>query len=1102
MLYMLLTGQTSQSAVYSRNLPRSYHVDMWPMWVNEYSFFGDHSANGTADNLRLRILRDRPISNFKTWMEDHILGPMRSVLHINRFGQLELVKLQATKKGSEQVVLDMSNITEFSELRHVKKQIKNPVVVEYDKSILDGEFKRTYGYNDGRSIKINQRTEEHRVQYETLYSGVVTSAQVDKIRIGLQDFHSHEHLTMSVGVLPSLRKTRLQIGHRVRVKIPKMRDDAQTEPFDGDLEIDRVFMIQGVEYNPMTCETRLQLIATLDRATEQARTENLSEIPDEKYPVDKINVFDVPALANGITTDNTGGITSHVFTGNITIDAGRYWVPDTLFINGTINVTGDFELWVRGELWINGKVDTSEQGIHKPGTITANDLTRIAEGGYFGSPIPVGNTRITINASGSFDYRTSLVDPVDAPTGEVEELPIFNLSNECGCLRGIPPSLAGTPSSATTDAEYVTALDGTFVKSEQGVDGARGGASQTYVSRGGGFGAGSKLCTNGEDGAEIVIDGDSNGASGDNIFIKNSSGMPGGLAWITDGGFHPPPFSDQTIEQHFDAFAGNPQPSRQRLGPRGRSKQIGAGGVNQYWPVTDGSVNRAIAASRHQYVPENQKLRDSQNTHWLDSEADLNPDGTVRAWSYLKDGDAFANLDPTTGLPPVPNPGSRDLWFSRSAIDSNLPASQVQVWRWENGEWDVISGYDSTAALMLQLCRTENIGTIRFSQTRPSDCRPGMLWVDNVNTDKAVQCGDTPADDRLVWLRSYGEQGDDLVEDGRFLIHAECEPTWQSDTNRNGGPQIFPGAFPKYPEQIVGSTLFGKTIGENGTPGWQIDATGTGSYRVVRPRRQVRIHPGMKYVIESIISTAGLVVGNPAAEGYTVFATYWDSNGNKLGDNGTDTALGVEHFHSQDTSALTPSGWFAVHHAVTIPETLTDARYMTINCMVHAVSGNVLLSDVHCRRDYEVFGRINFGDQSGLWQANQGGGGFFQRIAGTPIFNNPSIDIPAGARVRISFKTRYSNTSIDTNQRIFLAVNMGNNGATHTQKLYSRQMIGVHDQFSVTFDTEFIAEEFVDFYNFFVNLDGIPFVGGTYSFIETEFFIGGSEAITTGAVVS
>lgn len=1076
LLYMLLTGRNNSGPT-PRILPNNYHLGIDPKWVNEYSIFGDNSNNGTADNLRLRVLRSEPVNNAKQWIEKQILLPMRSVLHINRFGQIELVKMQAVSEGSEQLVLNRRNIVKSSPLCHVKDNIYNPIIMEYDRSILDGGYKRVHGYDDASSTITNNRTESKRFQFETLYSAINTSAQIDKIRISLQDFYAHEHQTLSLSVVPSVWRKHSQIGHRIRVQIPKMRDDAQKEGSIAE-EIDRVFMIRGVKRNIMTCGLDLELISTQERATDFSRTISEFEIPKEKYPVDKINLLDVPGVGSLITSATTpSGDTEYFLNSNVTIDGGRYWIDGDFTINGTIFVnrqnggTGDFELWTCGFLSVNGRVNTVGQGAHRPGdgqqavNFTPNNRwvdeikepEMIAEGGYFGTPNTVG---------GIFRNQTRLlltgIPPLDEVTGEVEEVPELHLSNECGCLRGIPPTLSGTPSSGSMgSADRAGNAGGTFAgATTPGLDGVRGGGGVAFVSRGGSFGPTGKIITNGQDAvAPVVANVNPNATSPTTNAVQvNSGGMPGAFIWLTDGGVHTPPFSDQTISQHFDAYAGDsgigPYTRMYEHEMSYRSQQ--ATDFYSYYEPTDHTINRAIAASRHQYVPQNQKLNESQDSHWLDDEAALNPDNQVYLWSP-KDGAGFNNL--VNGLPPVPNPNSRDLYVDLLNLNSGLPQNQIIMWRYESGVWQQITGLDSTASFMLDLCRRLGTATLHFGPTRPISYQVCDAWF-NEDTDKTVKLGITAADDQIIYTRQYGDLGDDVLEDGNFLYHDTCEITWQTDYNRFGGPNIYPGSFPKYPEQIVGGSQFSSTIGENATPGWQLDSQGLGNYICLRPRRPIKIHPGEKYVVESIIRTTGFGIVNPAAEGYTIFATVFDENGNLLWNNGTDTALGTEHFHGTNTLALTASGWHLVHAVFTIPETLTDARYLVPNAMVHSQIGSVQISQMHVRRLREQH-TLDGIDSGTIFTGNT----TVRFPSPTTIYN---MEIPQGSRFNFSSQG-IATPTVDV--EYVATLRLIRNGLVITSYQWRHILDGgVSQSLDVDFDS--VAEEYYTGFTFEIGFEG------------------------------
>lgn len=1079
MLYMLLTGR-SNSGPNPRILPDNYHLNINPMWVNEYSMFGDNSNNGTADNLRLRILRTEPVNNAKKWIEKQILFPMRSVLHINRFGQIELVKAQAVSEGSEQLVLDMRNIKSISPLYHVKENIYNPIILEYDRSILDGKYKRVHGFDDAASTFTNQNTESKRFQLETLYSAINSASQIDKIRISLQDFYAHEHQTLSLGVVPSVYRQHSQIGHRVRVKLPKMRDDAQIEGNVAE-DIDRVFMIRGVKRNIMNCDFSLELISTQRRATDFPRVLSEYEIPDEKYPVDKIDLRSV--IGNQISSSvSPNGDIQYFMNSVVTIPGGRYWFDGNLTINGTIfsillqGGTGDIELWVLGRLDINGTIDTVGQGAHRPGTgeqvigliaggrwvDEIKELSMVAEGAYFGTPNTVGG--ILKYQSGS---SMTAIPPLDEITGEVEEVPELHLSNECGCLRGIPPTVSGTPSSGSMGSvDYFRNPFGTGFTdavTTPGLDGARGGGGVVLVSRGGSFGPSGKIITNGEAAATptVVNQAAHNLVSprvpqfSSNAVQVNSGGMPGAFIWLTDGGIHTAPFDDNTIINHFDAFAGDSRTAPFTVMPEEsfRYRTNASPDYYSYYAPTDHTINRAIAASRHQYVPQNQKLQESQDSHWLDDEAALNADNQVVLWSP-KDGPAFNQLGPD-GLPPVPNPNSRDLYIDLANLNSGLPQDQIIMWRFNAGIWEMIVGFDSTASFLLDICRRFMSSTLHFGSTRPTSYEICDAWF-NEDTDKTLKLGATPADDSIIYTRQYGDLGDDVLEDGNFLYHDTCEITWQTDTNRFSGPNIFPGSFPKYPEQIVGGSTFGSTIGENATPGWQLDAQGLGNYICLRPRRPIKIHPGEKYVVESIIRTTGFSIVNPAAEGYTVFSTVFDEDGNLIWNNGTDTALGQEHFQGSQTLNLTASGWHLVHAVFTIPETLTDARYLVPNAMVHAGIGSVLISQMHVRRLREQHTRDVTPAPFTL------GLGQFGQPSNFPTNSQFDMEIPQGSRFNFSI----TGVGVPSNDcQYFLNLRMMRNGAPIKSYFWDHWFeAGTRQSLDIDFD--YIAEQYYDGFRF------------------------------------
>ena len=1077
MFYMLLTG-VNNSGPTPRQLPNNYHLGIEPKWINEYSIYGDNSNNGTADNLRLRVLRDEPVTNAKSWIEKQILLPMRSVMHVNRFGQIELVKMQAISEGSEQTVLDMRNINKISQLGHIKEYIHNPIVLEYDKSILDGKYKRVHGFNDASSVLINQNTELKRFQFETLYSAINTSAQIDKLRIAFQDFYGHEHQTLTVDVLPSLWRKHTQIGHRVRVKVPKVRDDAQKEGAVAK-DIDRVFMVRGVKRNIMTCGLQLELISTQERATDFSRTLSEFEIPKDKYPVDKLPLNEMPGFDTSIIPSTLpNGDIEYFINATLTIPGGRYYFLGDLTINGDINVvrtaggTGDFELWTCGNLNVNGTIDTVGQGAHRPGdgqqTVTVlpnenwvdelKEPEMIAEGGYFGTPNTVGGIY-----HDQHDLRMVGIPPLDEVTGEVEEVPELHLSNECGCLRGIPPTVSGTPSSGSMGSVYesqtvttnpnnpgvITSRNDRLAVTS-GLDGVHGGGGVVLVSRGGSFGPQGLIRTNGQAAVAPVVSNTDPVTQASRMVQVNSGGMPGAFIWLTDGGVHNPPFSDQDIEDHFDAYAGYPGTDPYMVMPHSdyHYNRIPASPYYSFYEPTDHTINRAIAASRHQYVPQNQKLDESQDTHWLDDEAALNPDNQVYLWSS-KDGNGFGSL--VNGVPPVPNPVPRDLYIDDANLNSGLPQSQIIMWRYEAGVWNQITGFDSTASFMLDLCRRLGTSTLHFGPTRPISYQICDAWF-NEDTDKTVKLGATAAADTIIYTRQYGDLGDDVLEDGNFLYHDVCEITWQTDTNRFGGPNIYPGSFPKYPEQIVGGSAFGRTIGENATPGWQLDAQGTGSYICLRPRRPIKIHPGEKYVVESIIRTTGFAIGNPAAEGYTIFATVFDINGNLLWNNGTDTALGEEYFQSGPTVNLTQSGWHLVHNVFTIPETITDARYLVPNAMVHALLGSVVISQMHVRRIREQIIRDVTPAPFTL------GFGLYRQPGNFPSNSQFDMEIPQGSRFNFSIVgTFIGNLDFQYTAKLYLM-----RGGIVRKSYFWETWVQAGTRESMDVDFDYLAEEYYD----------------------------------------
>lgn len=1103
MAYAILTGRTSQSETQARILPPTYSFNIDPGFVNEYSFFGDTSNNGSADNLRLRILRDKAVEQGKTWVEKNIFGPLRAVMHINRFGQIELLRRQVHKPGSEVLTLTLDNIVEYGPLRHVKKEIKNPTRIKYDKSILDGKFKRILNADDTSSTVINQESEALILEFETLFNGINSRDQIDHIRVEYQEFYGHEHQARTIRVIPSLYDFGLQPGMAVRVILPKDRDDAQTRPFET-LMTDRIMTIMSVEFDPMTCEVVIEVIGTLGRAREFQRSQNPFEIPDDKYPVDKdLMTSQVQITLDPLAPDNT-----FIFNGTQTIQGGRYWVPGNLLLNGTLNIIGHLELWVRGEFWINGTADASGTGVHKPGVAQTTfgglpppraatgdrNQTMVAEGGFFGTPNAVGGTALIYDNGLNGNYRTILLPSVDGPSGEVDEMPEFHLSNECGCFRGIPPSMNGTPSSGTPISYKKARTPGGAHQFHPGLDGAKGGGSFAIVSRGGGFGPNGLVKVNGEDAPPpVIIDG--------KIQIANSGGMNGGFGWWTDGGIHDPPFTDQTIENHLEAYAGSSgaiwdsvlRPDDYEFAFDFANEPL----YRQWWPPTDERINRAIAASIHQYVPRNQKLYESQNTHWLDSEADQNPDNLVKLWSG-KDGDSFAALN-ADGTVPVPAPGSRDLWASQADIDSNLPQSQIAMYRYNNGVWEQITGYDATASLLLDVCRVSGASTIQFGVTRPTNCPEGSLWFDNENTDKAIRCGATPADDTLVWLRSYGEQGEDIVEDGQFLIHESCERTWMTDTNIYRAPEIYPDAFPKYKEGIVGSTSYGATIGQQATPGFQLDATGNSSYRLLRPRRPIRVHPGQKYIGETLVRTTGIniaaqAVQSPSYHGYTVIFTVFDKNGVYLGSNGNDAKTNpTQQFLTNDTTTLTPSGYLRVHHAFEVPDAWTDARYMVPNLVIHGLAGNVVVSEFHCRRLREFSNTDSFA--AGV-------------VAGIGSFGAPSnftgqqYDIPFYQGSRFNFST-VADCTPSANCEFYVLLEMKRGGNVIKTYNWTKQLTaGLKETLFVQIDA--VAQEFYDGYRWvhwfhngtFGNVPGL-----TVEFHEDmEFTMNSSDVVESGTI--
>lgn len=961
MAYAILTGRTSQSVGAARILPESYSFNIDPGFVNEFSFYGDTSNNGSADNLRLRVLRKDAVKDGRRWVEKQIFAPLRSVMYINRFGQIELLRRQTIKEGNEVLELNETNCIGWSPLKHVKTQIKNPVRMQYDKSILDNEYKRILEPDDVSSTVINQDSEALTLQFETLYHGVATRGQLKNVLNDYQEYYNHEHLTRTINVLPSVYFRGVRPGQVYRVRLPKQRDDAQIEPFNT-LETSRLMTVESVTFDPMTCECVLQLKGTLGRTSLLERTQNLSEIPDDKF------LEDTTPLSNLFTmdVDNSTVPPTYSYSGSAGLAGGTYGVPGNFIYNGSVEFNGHVELRVMGEFFWNGLFDGTGRGIHKPGVAQTTfggtpparaatgdrNKTMIAEAGFFGTPNAVGGTALLREGGLTGSWRSVLLDNVDQPSGEVDQMPEFHLSNECGCLRGLPPSMNGTPSSGTPISYNRVREFGGPHSFVPGLDGAPGGGSFSVLSRGGTFGPNGKLRTNGGDAPTPIFI--------DNVQLANSGGMPGGFGWWTDGGAHEPPFTEDTIEDHFDAYAGNSGAIWDEvLRPEDTSFSLIIGGqdARQWWPPTDERINRAKAASIHQYVPRNEKLYESQNTHWLDSEADLNPDNLVRLWSS-KDNAAYATLD-ANGIPPVPAPGSRDLWVSEIDLNSNLPQEQIVMWRYQAGVWSEITSRDSTAALLLDVCRLGDDPRIKFGIQRP-EC-PGALWFDDENTDKAVRLGATEADDRLVWLRSYGENGEDLVEDGRFLIHEKCEPTWMTDTNLYRAPNIYPGGFPKYDVSVAGSTAFGSALGEESTPGWQLDAVGNGSVRVLRPIRPIRIHPGNTYIAETVIRTTGIAINpfanqvGPAWHGFSVFMLVFDENGNALDSNKTDNKnnSSITEFLQKDTTGLTRSGYIRIHHEFTLDDTtpkFTGGRYLVPNLFVHGLSGSVVVSEFHFRR--------------------------------------------------------------------------------------------------------------------------------------------------------
>ncbi|MBT8448622.1 MAG: hypothetical protein KJO69_02975, partial [Gammaproteobacteria bacterium] len=449
---------------------------------------------------------------------------------------------------------------------------------------------------DGDSIAKHRIADTKFFEFKTVHTGAHTDESIINYFDTLRDRFAGPPLRMSLEVMPT--SSSLEVGDRVRVTLPQIRNFTDIAPFDQT--IDRVFEVQQVTTDWTTGGMKLQLFGSSQKSGEISRTSANSVLLDAFYLSAGVNI-------NTVLTVSAGAVTANgTLTGNASsTDGAIYYYIGDLTINAgvTVTITENVQLRIRGTLIVNGKIDGAGNGATGGTTTTqfvgggTTDTIRTmdyltggydplkdidfdyGEQGYLCNTIPSAalnaygtGTATTIQETDTFDVSSSYVDDVDLTwysatvqkaisQGIEEELPYFSLTNDqqTSSLTGYPLDLRGNSGGGGVPLMRRGFTFGSYEALysivANGGAGGNGGAGLLIISRGMVFGGSGEVDLSG--GASSS--GGSWTSAGGDVFYAGSGapGAPGGLLLLLDGAVTNPDIDDTVFTANFgDATHG------------------------------------------------------------------------------------------------------------------------------------------------------------------------------------------------------------------------------------------------------------------------------------------------------------------------------------------------------------------------------------------------------------------------------------------------------------------------------------------------------------------------------------------------------------------
>lgn len=621
MAYALLTG----NIIGGGTIPTRWNLGISTALADQPSFedIGEDwfDSSNYANGLIFRF-QGLAKTDGKRFIEREVCLLSGAFLKVGADGKLYMRRMTGVISTSDFVQeINADNAIAVGEAKHDLNKVRNTYDVEWSYVEFPGEarprFVRRDILIDATSINTHGEAKPLALKFKGLHNERHTYTTLINRFDALRDRYAGPPIELKVNLMPSMND--LEVGDIVRAKFDHIPDYSDT----GTL--DRSFEIQRITINQRTGRVSADLFGSTQKAdpiVDGGAGAN-AELPDSWYSSAGTELSTVLTIngsgvitANGTLTGAAATRTIFYYLGDLTINSGV-----------TLTIEQNVEIRVRGQFQINGTL-------------------RVTDGHLSDTPGFVGTT---YGGRGMLvDNGPDIVFPADRVEGMHAALPVLEIENDAGAIKGIPADMRSSGGGIGGQIRNWESIQ--YVTESEGGAGGRGGGSCVTVSRGAGYGVAGESVLSGEDGVVGQSVGQETAGSG-------GGGAPGCLVHLLDG-------SSVT----FPILAGNV------VAAYGTSPIGGSDAATQGKAKASDPIDLGVACARVAYVPksrdpypdyESDNISNDTSVEFVFQRADVQPatpsgNGIPSGWSD----------EPLGGLGP--------LWFSKAKQEEN--GTTVGVW--------------------------------------------------------------------------------------------------------------------------------------------------------------------------------------------------------------------------------------------------------------------------------------------------------------------------------------------------------------------------------------------------------------------------------------